>query len=128
MTSHRARAPLRAAAAFGLTALLGALALPLLGLVIADERTPVCCGKGRCCCADDAAGRDDRTCLRRGCGCERHGEAVTGAMLETEAILPASEALAAASPRYARWPIEPERPLPRSEAPPVPPPRRPLPA
>ena len=45
-----------AAAAFALTVLLGGLGLPLLGLALADEPAAFCCAKGRCCCADPAAG------------------------------------------------------------------------
>ncbi len=119
---------LRAAAALGLAALLAGLAVPLLGLVLADARVPLCCSKGRCCCADEAARRDDRTCLRRGCGCEQPGEAIAGEPLRIEAVLPASGSLVGASPAVARWEAEAEQPLPRADAPPVPPPRRSLPA
>ena len=119
---------LRAAAALGLVVLLGGLAVPLLGLVLADERVPLCCRSGRCCCADEAAGRDDRTCLRRGCGCERPGEAVAGEPLQIEAILLAPGSLVGAPPAEARWEAVAEQPLPRTDAPPVPPPRRSLPA
>jgi hypothetical protein len=120
--------PLRAASAFGLAVLLGGLAVPLVGLVLEDERAPFCCGKGRCCCADGAAGRDDRTCLRRGCGCERPDEAAEGAPLRIEAILPAPGPLPAASTAEARWEAMAGQLLPREDAPPVPPPRRSLPA
>lgn len=131
-TPSRSSAPaegsgfLRAAALVGLVVLLGGLGLPLLGLVLADDRVPLCCSKGRCCCADEAAGRDDRPCLRRGCGCERPDVAVTGAPLRIEAVLAASRPLVAASPAGASWESVAERPLPRAEAPPVPPPRRSL--
>ena len=123
----RPRLP-RAAAVLGLVVLFGGLALPLLGFVLADDRAPFCGRAGRCCCADEAAGRDDRTCLRRGCGCKPTGEAVPGAPLRIEAVLPASEPLVTVSPGEARWETACERPLPRADAPPVPPPRRPLPA
>ena len=118
--------PLRAAAAFGLSVLLGGLALPPLSLVLADERAPFCCSKGRCCCADEAAGRDDRTCLRRGCGCERPGEAVTGAPVRIQAVLPVTHLPAMIPPCGAGWVIADAQPLPRADAPSVPPPRRSL--
>ncbi len=114
----------RAAAVLGLVVLLGGLGLPLLGLVLADDRVPLCCRRGRCCCADEAAARDELTCLRRGCGCERPGEAVAGAPLRIEAVLPASEPLVTIPPVEARWEAVAEQPLPRADAPPVPPPRR----
>jgi len=118
----------RAAAALGLVVLLSGLALPLLGLVLADERVPFGCRTGRCCCADEAAGKDDRACLRRGCGCKPTGEAVPGAPLRIEALLPASEPLVTVRPREARWEGVAEPSFPWAEAPPVPPPRRSLPA
>jgi hypothetical protein len=123
----RPRLP-RAAAVLGLVVLFGGLALPLLGFVLADDRAPFCGRTGRCCCADEAAGRDDRTCLRRGCGCKPTGEAVPGAPLRIEVVLPASEPIVTVSPGEARWETACERPLPRADAPPVPPPRRPFPA
>jgi hypothetical protein len=118
----------RAAAALGLVVLLGGLGLPVLGLVLADERAPFCGRTGRCCCADETAGRDDRACLRRGCGCKPTGEAVPGAPLRIEALLPASEPLVTVSPGEARWEAVAEQPFPWADAPPVPPPRRSLPA
>lgn len=114
---------LRAASALGLAVLLGGLFVPLVGLVLEDERTPTCCRKGHCCCADPAAGRDDRTCLRRGCGCERPDEVVAGAPLRIEAVLPASAPPPAATSADACWDAVVERPLPREDAPPAPPPR-----
>ena len=119
---------LRLAAALGLVVLLGGLGLPLLGLVLADERAPFCGRTGRCCCADAAAGTDDRTCLRRGCGCEHPDATAAGAPLRIEAVLPASEPLVTVSLGEARWEAVAEQPLPRADAPPVPPPRRSLPA
>jgi len=119
---------LRTVAALGLAVLLGGLALPLLGFALAGGPAPFCGSKGRCCCADEAAGADERTCLRRGCGCERPGEAVAGAPLRIEAVLPASALLATVPPYEARWATAAEQPLPRADAPPVPPPRRSLPA
>ena len=117
---------LRAAAALGLVVLLGGLALPLLGLVLADERVPFCCRTGRCCCADETAGTDDRTCLRRGCGCEHPDATAAGAPLRIEAVLPASEPLVTVSLGEARWEAVAEQPLPWADSPPVPPPRRSL--
>jgi hypothetical protein len=114
---------LRLAAAFGLAVLIGGLTLPLVGLVLAHETAPFCCSKGRCCCADDAAARDDRTCLRRGCGCERPGDAVMAVPLQIEAVLPSCEPLGTALPAEARWEAAGRQPLPRADAPPVPPPR-----
>jgi hypothetical protein len=118
----------RAAAALGLVVLLGGLGLPLLGLVLADERVPSGCRAGRCCCADEAAGKDDRACLRRGCGCRPTGEAVPGAPLRIEALLPASEPLVTVSPGEARWEAVAGQSFPWADAPPVPPPRRSRPA
>ena len=119
---------LRPAAALGLVVLLGGLGLPFLGLVLADERVPFCGRTGRCCCADAAAGTDDRTCLRRGCGCGPTGEAVAGAPLRIEAVLPTAEPLMTVSPVEACWEAVAGQPRPRADAPPVPPPRHPLPA
>ena len=81
---------LRAAAALGLAVLLGGLTLPLLGLALAGEPASFCCSKGRCCCADETAGTDDRACLRRGCGCEHPDATAAGAPLRIEAVLPAA--------------------------------------
>jgi len=122
------RALRTATAALGLGVLLGGFAVPLLGSVLADERAPFCSSKGRCCCADEAAGRDDRTCLRRGCGCGKPGDVVIAGPLRIEAVLPASAPLVTVSPGEANWEAAAERPLPRADAPPVPPPRRSLPA
>jgi hypothetical protein len=119
---------LRAASALGLAVLLGGLAVPLVGLVLEDERALFCCRKGRCCCADPAAGRDDRACLRRGCGCERPDEVVAGAPLRIEAVLSASAPPPTAPPADARWEAVVERPFAREDAPPAPPPRPSLPA
>ena len=119
---------LRAAGALGLAVLVGGLTLPLLSLAVAGEPASFCCSRGRCCCADEAAGRDDRTCLRRGCGCKPTGEAVPGAPLRIEAVLPAAALPVIVTPSEARWETACERPLPRADAPPVPPPRRLLPA
>ena len=117
-----------AAAAFALTVLLGGLGLPLLGLALADEPGPFCCAKGRCCCAEAAAGADERPCLRRGCGCERPDVTVAGAPLAFEAVLPATSRLERPAPRLLAGTAAPGSPLARPHAPPVPPPRRPLPA
>ena len=120
--------PFRVRAALGLAVLLCGLALPLLGLVLGDDPAAFCCSKGRCCCADVARSTDEGPCLRRGCGCGHPDELVTGAPLQMEAVLPASAPVAAASPAEARWGIVAERPVARADQPPVPPPRRSLPA
>ena len=55
----RSRLRLAAKAVAGLAVLLGGLALPFLGMVLADEPAPFCC-RGRCCCTGettDARGR-----------------------------------------------------------------------
>jgi hypothetical protein len=119
---------LRAAAAFGVAALLGGLALPALGLVLAEGPTSFCCSSGRCCCADAAAGTDDRTCLRRGCGCEHPDATLARVPLQIEAVLPATSLPAHPEPRLLRGTDADGTVLTRPHAPPVPPPRRPLPA
>jgi len=117
----------RAAAVFGLAVLLGGLALPLTGLVLEDDSASFCCTKGRCCCPADPV-TDDRTCLSRGCGCEHGDEAVNGVPLQIEAVLPAGEPVATATPAEARWAAADELPIARADQPSVPPPRRSLPA
>jgi hypothetical protein len=119
---------LRAVAAFGLAVLVAGFALPLMGLVLADEPVSFCCSKGRCCCADVARSTDEAPCLRRGCGCGHSDELVTGAPLRIEAVLSASARVGAVSPAQVRWASMGERPIARADDPPVPPPRRPLPA
>lgn len=116
-----------AAAALALLALAGGLGLPLVGLA-GDESAAWCCTKGRCCCASPEAGRDERPCLRRGCGCEEGPLAVAGAPLLLEAVLPAPGRLAAPDLRAGGGPTAAVRPLARPHAPPVPPPRPALPA
>jgi hypothetical protein len=119
----------RAAVAFlALAAIGGGLVLPALGLVLADEPAAFCCAKGRCCCADAAAGADERPCLRRGCGCEQRDAVVAGAPIGSEAVLPAASRLALLEPRPLEGGLTPGRPLARPHAPPVPPPKRLLPA
>jgi hypothetical protein len=113
-----------AAALLGLAVLGGALVLPVLGLALADEPAPFCCAKGRCCCADAAAGADERPCLRRGCGCERPDATVAGAPLAFEAVLPATSRLPRLAARSLGGSLAPASPLARPHAPPVPPPRR----
>lgn len=110
-----------------LLALVGGLALPLLGLA-GDESSTWCCTKGRCCCADPGAGRDERPCLRRGCGCEEGPLAVAAAPLLLEAVLPVPGLLAPPDPCAGGGPTAAVRPLARPHAPPVPPPRPALPA
>jgi hypothetical protein len=118
-----------AAAAFGLAVLLGGLAVPVLGLVLADEPSSFCCGKGRCCCTGDAArGGDERDCLRRACGCG-HGDAVVaGAPLRIEAVLPTAGLLADPGWQRLKGADDDGRLLDRPHAPRLPPPKRLLPA
>jgi hypothetical protein len=117
----------RAAAAWlGIAVLGGGLVLPALGLVLAVEPAAFCCAKGRCCCADPAAGADERPCLRRGCGCETRDAVVAGAPPWLEAVLPAASRLARPEPRPLERGPAPRSPRARPHAPPVPPPRRSL--
>jgi len=116
-----------AMAGLALTALLGALALPLLEVALANESAPLCCSRGRCCCAGVTAGSDERPCLRRGCGCERPDATVAGGPLGLEAVLPASLPAHLES-HTRRGAIGRVSVLSRPHAPPVPPPRRVLPA
>jgi hypothetical protein len=116
------------AALFGLSVLVGGLVLPAVSFVLADDPAPFCCSKGRCCCADDAAARDDRTCLRRGCGCDHRDEAVNGEPLRIEAVLCPPAAVTVAVAAAPPWASADERTIARAQPPSVPPPRRPLPA
>jgi hypothetical protein len=124
--SRRARA---AAAALGLAVLLGGVAVPLLGLVLAEEPADFCCSTGRCCCTgettDDGGGRP---CLRVRCGCGRPDAAVIAAPLRLEAVLPAVAAPSGAEARRLDGHLAPASPLERREKPPLPPPKPPLPA
>jgi hypothetical protein len=122
-----ARVLRRSMAVLGLSVLLGSLALPLLGLVLADEPAPFCC-RGCCCCTGDGAGADDRACLRRGCGCEHPDATVAGAPVRIEAVLPAMVLPARPESRSLEGAAAFGGLLTRPHAPPVPPPRRPLPA
>jgi len=115
-------------ASFALVVLLGGLVLPLLGPLLADEPAPFSCGKGRCCCAGDAAGQGDRPCLRRSCGCGHPGATPAGEPLRIEAVLPEMGLPAVPQPRLLARAGAGGSPLARPHAPPVPPPRRPLPA
>ena len=119
---------LRLAALFGLSVLLGGLVLPVVTLVVAKEPAPFCCSKGRCCCADAAAASDERTCLRRGCGCDHRDEAVNGEPLRIEAVLSSAAPILAAPAAEVRWAGADEQPLARAQPPTVPPPRRSPPA
>ncbi len=118
----------RAAAVFGLSALLVGLVLPVASLVLVGDSAPRCCTKGRCCCANDSVAGDQRTCLRRGCGCDHAGEPVSGEPLGVDAVLPAPGRIAVAPPAELRWAPPDERPIARSRQPVLPPPRRSLPA
>jgi hypothetical protein len=115
-------------ALLALATLGGGLVLPALGLVLADEPAAFCCAKGRCCCAEPAAGADEGPCLRRGCGCERPDATAAGAPLTFEAVLPVPRRLALAGPRRLDRGVAPGNLLARPHAPPVPPPKRLLPA
>ena len=118
----------RSMAALGLAALLGGLALPLLGLFPGDGPVPFCC-RGRCCCTGEATDDGDgRPCLRQRCGCGQPGAVVIAAPLQVDAVLLAAGPLATPSASEARRETAAEQPLPRADPPPVPPPRRPLPA
>lgn len=117
----------RATAGLALTALLGGAALPLLDAALSAESAPFCGSKGRCCCGRDTAQADERPCLRRGCGCGLPDASVAVGPLRLEAVLPTG------LPTH----LEPRTPgaatvlaivLSRPHAPPVPPPRRALPA
>jgi len=110
-----------------LAALLGALALPLLEVALANESAPLCCSRGRCCCAGDTAGADERPCLRRGCGCERPDATVAGGPLRLEAVLSVSPPAHLES-HICCSAIGHASVLSRPHAPPVPPPRHVLPA
>jgi|OpeIllAssembly_1097287.scaffolds.fasta_scaffold536526_1 hypothetical protein len=118
----------RARAAFALVVLLGALGLPLLGLVLAGEHEAFSCGKGRCCCSGEAAGQGDRSCLRRSCGCGHEDATPAGEPLRIEAVLPEVGLPAVPEPDRGPRAGAGESPLARPHAPPVPPPRRSFPA
>ena len=118
----------RARTVFALVVLLGALDLPLLGLVLADEHAPLCSGRGRCCCSGVTAEPDDRPCLRRGCGCGHTDATPAVEPLAIDAVLPATSRPAVPEPCRLRRTGAGERPLARHRAPAVPPPRNPLPA
>jgi len=125
-TGSRLRRTLKAAA--GLAILLGSLALPLLSAVLADEPASFC-RRGRCCCTaettDDGLGRP---CLRVRCGCGQPDAVVIGAPLRLEAVLPAVVAPLRTEARRLDRCAPSEGPLDRPHAPPVPPPKRLLPA
>jgi hypothetical protein len=117
-----------ARALFALVVLLGGPVLPLVGVVLADARAPLCCGRGRCCCPGAAAGQDDRPCLRRACGCQHEDAITAGETLRIEAVLPATTWPAVSEPGVLSLASADPSPLNRSHAPPVPPPRPSLPA
>ena len=122
------RACRTAKAVASLAVLLGSLALPLVSAVLAEEPAPFCC-RGRCCCTGEATDdRDGRPCLRVRCGCGQPDAVVIGAPLRLEAVLPAVVAPRRAEARRLEGCAPPEAPLDRPHAPPVPPPKRPLPA
>jgi hypothetical protein len=125
-TGSRLRRTVKAAA--GLAILLGSLALPLLSAVLTDEPAPFCC-RGRCCCTGERTDDGDgRPCLRVRCGCGQPDALVIGAPLRLEAVLPVVVAPRRAEARRFDRCAVPGDPLDRPHAPPVPPPKRPLPA
>ena len=125
-TGSRARRAVMAVA--GLAILLGSLALPLVSAALAEEPAPFCC-RGRCCCTGESTDDGDgRPCLRVRCGCGQPDAVVIGAPLRLEAVLPAVVAPRRAAARRLEGCAPPEAPLDRPHAPPVPPPKRPLPA
>jgi hypothetical protein len=125
-TGSRVRRGAKAAASLAI--LLGSLALPLLGAVLAEEPAPFCC-RDRCCCTGETTDdRDGRPCLRVRCRCGQPDAVVIGAPLRLEAVLPAVVAPRRAEARRLEGCAPPEAPLDRPHAPPVPPPKRPLPA
>jgi hypothetical protein len=111
----------------GLAILLGSLTLPLLGVVLA-EPAPSCC-RGRCCCTGETTDDGDgRPCLRVRCGCGQPDAIVIATPLRVDAVLPAVAAPMRAEARPLDRCAAPEGPLDRPHAPPLPPPKRPLPA
>jgi hypothetical protein len=115
-------------AAFALAALLGGNLLPVLGLALADPPAPLCCGKGRCCCAGRPTDSDDRLCMRRACGCGHEDATSAGEPLRLEAVLPGRDLAPLPEPRPILRALTGESPIALPHAPPVPPPRRSLPA
>jgi hypothetical protein len=125
-TGSRLRRTSKAVA--GLAVLFGSLALPLLNVALADEPAPFCC-RGRCCCTGEATDDGDgRPCLRVRCGCGQPDALVIASPLRVEAVLPAVAAPRRVEARRLDRRAAPEDPLDRPHAPPVPPPKRPLPA
>jgi hypothetical protein len=117
-----------ARAALLVAVLAGSLALPFLALALAEEPAPFCC-RGRCCCTGEATpGGDSRPCLRVRCGCGRTDAAVIAAPLRLEALLPAVATPARTESRRIDQGPAPAVPIDRPHAPPLPPPKRRLPA
>jgi hypothetical protein len=117
-----------AAAGLALAVLLGSLALPLASLA-RDEPAPFCCSRGRCCCAGEPADEGSgRPCLRAACRCGKPEAIVLAPPLRIEAVLPAAVLFATAALATLRAGAVAQVPLTRADDPPVPPPRRPLPA
>ena len=122
------RACRTAKAVASLAVLLGSLALPLVSVVLAEEPAPFCC-RGRCCCTGETTDdRDGRPCLRVRCRCGQPDAVVIGAPLRLEAVLPVVVAPRRAEARRLDRCAPSEGPLDRPHAPPVPPPKRLLPA
>jgi hypothetical protein len=117
-----------ATAALGLALLVGSLATPLLEAALAKEPAPSCCGRGHCRCRSDATNPGDRPCLRQRCGCGGPDEAVIAPPVSIEAVLPPSRSIAPPVAVVAAWLVPSGQPLSRTAEPPVPPPRRSLPA
>ena len=114
-------------AGLALAVLVGGLALPLASLAV-DEPAPFCC-RGRCCCTGEPTNDGDgRPCLRAACRCGQPDAIVLAAPLWLEAVLPVvARPAATASAEMPRGADTPRPPAP-AEEPPVPPPRRPVPA
>jgi hypothetical protein len=123
------RRPRAAAATLGLAVLLGGVTVPLLGLVLAGEPADFCRSRGRCCCSGETTDDGDgRPCLRVRCGCGQPDAAVIAAPLRLEAVLPVVAAPSGAEARRLEEGPPPASPLDRPQEPPLPPPRRLLPA
>ncbi len=122
--------PARAAGAtLGLAVLLGGVTVPLLGLAFAEGPGDFCCRKGRCCCSGETTDDGDgRPCLRVRCACGQTDAAVIAAPLRLEAVLPVVAAPSGAEARRLEGGPPPASPLDRPAEPPLPPPRRLLPA
>ena len=121
--------PARAAVAgLALAVLAGGVALPLLGLALAEEPAPFCC-RDRCCCTGEPTHDGSGVpCLRAACRCGEPDAVVIAAPLRIEAVLPAVVRPVAVARQVLPPGPHAEPPLGRPDEPPVPPPKTPLPA